>query len=124
MTVRHLACSQASAFFPTSTESNFCCSQTDVLLKAFLATAQHMHSDSTLAYREPCKRLSAPFQVLGLNLQQRVDAIAGAAARQVSVKAALQWEVDKQITVDITQGGLWNAVTFWFEVEPPCITAT
>lgn len=85
--------------------------------------AQHMHSHNALVHREPCKWLSAPFSVLSLNLQQRVDAIAGAAAQQVSVKAALQWEVDKQLRVKITQGGLWNAVAFWFEVGSPYMTA-
>ena len=60
--------------------------------------------------------MSAPFEVLNLNLQQRVDAIAGAAARHLPINTVLQWEMDKQMKVEIIQGGLWNAVGFWFEV--------
>ena len=67
--------------------------------------------------REPYKRLSSPFQVLHLNLQQRVDAVAGAAARHQPARPALQWESDALMDVAITTGGVWNAVAFWFEVQ-------
>lgn len=55
--------------------------------------------------------------MLHLNLQQRVDAIAGAAARHQSARPVLQWESDAVMDVAVTTGGTWNAVAFWFEVQ-------
>lgn len=69
-----------------------------------------------LTCREPYKRLSSPFKVLHLNLQQRVDAVAGAAARHQPARPTLQWEADTLMEVPVTTGGVWNAVAFWFEV--------
>lgn len=72
--------------------------------------------------RFPHKRLSDPFPVINLNLQQRVDAIAAIAASASSPSAAallpLQWESDQTMPVTVSTGGIWNAVAFWFEVCP------
>ena len=77
----------------------------------------------------PYKRLSHPFPVLGLDLQQRVDAIAATAACSSSSAAALpplQWETDQRMSIAVDRDGVWNAVAFWFEVHhlspfpPPC----
>ena len=67
--------------------------------------------------RVPHKRLSSPFPVLALDLQQRVDAIAGAALTNTSLpKTDFMWESDTQLKVQATSDGLWNGVAFWFEV--------
>ncbi len=69
-------------------------------------------------YRVPFKRLSSPYEVLKLDLQQRVDARAGAAASgSLSSLPELLWESDTQMKVDITSDGYWNGVAFWFEVS-------
>ena len=71
--------------------------------------------------RFPHQRLSDPFPVIDLNLQQRVDAIAAIAASSSSSAAALpplQWESDQTMPVTVSTGGIWNAVAFWFEVCP------
>jgi len=52
-----------------------------------------------------------------LDLQQRVDAIAGAALTNTSLpKTDLVWESDAQLKIHATSDGLWNGVAFWFEV--------
>ncbi len=67
--------------------------------------------------RVPHKRLSSPFPVLALDLQQRVDAIAGAALTHTSLPTTdLMWESDTQLKIHATSDGLWNGVAFWFEV--------
>ena len=68
--------------------------------------------------RVPHQRLSSPFPVLGLDLQKRVDAVAGAALTHTSLpKADSLWESDTQLKVQATADGLWNGVAFWFEVS-------
>ena len=64
-------------------------------------------------------KLSDPFPVINLNLQQRVDAVAAIADSSSCSTAALprlQWESDQTMTVTTSTKGIWNAVAFWFEV--------
>ena len=61
--------------------------------------------------------MSSPFPVLALDLQQRVDAKAGAALTNISLpKKDFMWESDTQLKIHATADGVWNGVAFWFEV--------
>ncbi|DBA90775.1 TPA: hypothetical protein ACH3X1_003982 [Trebouxia sp. C0004] len=78
----------------------------------------HPHHDRVDLSRVPHKRLSSPFPVLALDLQQRVDAIAGAGLTNTSLpKTDFMWESDTQLRIHATSDGLWNGVAFWFEVQ-------
>ena len=83
-----------------------------------------MPTSTCLSCRVPFKRLSSPFEVLALDLQQRVDAVAGAAASgSLAMMPKAQWETEAQLQIKITSGGLWNGVACWFEVllfTPEC----
>ena len=64
------------------------------------------------AQNNPYKSLSDPFVAVEIDLNKRVEIVqSGGDALENEL-----WEVDEDITVNVTATGQWNAVLFWFEL--------
>lgn len=61
----------------------------------------------------PHRQLSAPVEVLSLDLQRRVDSVVGL----LDAETAPGWEHDETLQIPIADDGVWNGVAFWFEAS-------